>query len=311
MNVGKVVDEYIAYKRSLGMRFSNEGFALRAFAKAMGNIDLGSADPAMVMAFIGDATRPGRWRCYFRIFRSFYRYALERGLVERSPLPRQAPRFPPQMPPYIYSTQELQRLLAAAASLPTVHSPLQPMTYRTLILLLYGAALRVGEAIRLVIDDVDVATGVLVIRETKFYKRRLVPVGPKLTQTLADYLASRARLSTPFGRSSHFFCNRTGRKLDCGRVEQIFRRLCQKVAISRPGGARAQPRLHDLRHTSATDRLIAWYKAGEDVERLLPHLSTYLGHNGIHSTQHYLAFTPELLQQANERFHRFFTGDRS
>jgi hypothetical protein len=146
MRLHKVVDGYLTYKKSLGMRFKNEGFALRAFCRAMGDIELGHADPAAVLAFIGDSRMPGRWRCYYRIFKSFYRYALERGFVRTSPLSGRPPNFPAQTPPYIYSTDELKRLFAAASALPTVYSPLQPLTYRTLLMLLYGAGLRVGEA---------------------------------------------------------------------------------------------------------------------------------------------------------------------
>jgi integrase/recombinase XerD len=311
MRLNQIVQEYIAHKQALGMRFQNEGFAMRSFCRTMGNIRLPDADPAKVMAWIGDASRPGRWRCYYRILKSFYRYALERGLVERSPFPRHPPRFPPQTQPYIYTTTELRQLLAAASGLPTVYSPLQPATYRTLLLLLYGAALRVSEAINLTVADVDIAERTLIIRKTKFFKQRLVPVGPQLTQALSTYRESRLRLPLPSGDTSCFFCNRTGRGLHIFRVEQIFRRLCLQEGIRRNAGPRAQPRLHDLRHTSATDRLIAWYEAGEDVERLLPHLATYLGHNGVHSTQCYLSLTPQLLQKASARFHRYFTGDLS
>jgi integrase/recombinase XerD len=311
MRLHQVVQEYIAHKQALGMRFQNERYAMRSFCRIMGNIQLRDADPAKVMAFIGDASRPGRWRCYYRILNSFYRYALDRGLAEHAPFPRHAPRFPPQTRPYIYTTAELRQLLAAASGLPTVYSPLQPATYRTLLLLLYGAALRVSEAINLTLGDVDIAEKTLVIRKTKFFKQRLVPVGTKLARTLSTYLENRRRLPLPSGDTSQFFCNRTGRGLDRGRVEQIFRRLCLQVGIRRSGGPRAQPRLHDLRHTSATDHLIAWYEAGEDVERLLPHLATYLGHNGVHSTQCYLSLTPRLLQKASARFHRYFAGELS
>src|ERR1022692_4629821 len=170
MRLHKVVDGYLTYKKSLGMRFKNEGFALRAFCRAMGDIELGHADPAAVLAFIGDSRMPGRWRCYYRIFKSFYRYALERGFVRTSPLSGCPPRFPAQTPPYIYSTDELQRLFAAASALPTVYSPLQPLTYRTLLMLLYGAGLRVGEAISLQLRDVDLPSRILTIRQTKFFK---------------------------------------------------------------------------------------------------------------------------------------------
>jgi integrase/recombinase XerD len=304
MRLHALVNTYITYKRSLGMRMHTEARELRFFCNQMGDIELTQAEPHAVLDFVGDVRKPGRWRVRYWILSSFYRYALEREFVKTSPLPPRRPNFPAQTPPYIYSTAELERLLAAAAALPSAYYRLQPDTYHTLLLLLYGSAIRIGEALALSLRDVDLIQGVLTIRETKFFKHRLVPIGPKLRQVLHRYVQQRRALPLPEEEASCFFCNRSGRSLHHNEVGTIFRRLRTQAGIRRRSGPRSQPRLHDIRHTSATHRLITWYREGQDVQQLLPYLATYLGHRDLESTQRYLTLTPELLAHASARFHR-------
>ena len=100
-----------------------------------------------------------------------------------------------------------------------------------------------------------------------------------------------------------------GRRFTCGTLEDAFQRLREHAGVRRSDGARYQPRLHDLRHTFAVHRLTEWYRQGADVQRLLHHLSVYLGHAHLAATQVYLTMTPELLQQAGTRFERYARGE--
>jgi integrase len=174
--------------------------------------------------------------------------------------------------------------------------------YRTLLLLLYGSGLRIGEALRLTLRDVDLGEGVITIRDTKFYKSRLVPVGPKLAQELAAFATLRRRHPLPDGEVSRFFTTRAGRGCSYDAINIVFQRLRHAAGIVCPPGEPRPPRLHDIRHTAAVHRVIAWYRSGQDVQRLLPQLATYLGHKDINSTQRYLQMTPELLHEASQRF---------
>ena len=106
-----------------------------------------------------------------------------------------------------------------------------------------------------------------------------------------------------------FFVTRRGKKIDKRCLNENFRKLCELAGVRRESTARYQPLLHDLRHTFAVHRLIAWYRAGADVQRMLPHLSTYLGHIGIAETQHYLSMTPELLSEASRRFEDYVSKE--
>ena len=177
-----------------------------------------------------------------------------------------------------------------------------------IVLLLYGTGLRVGEALGLKRADVDIGNAVLTIRQAKFSKTRLVPFGHILRDSLIEY-ASRSqdpRRQSPDDAS--FFIMRTGRPVGENTIQCCFRRLCDHAGIRRTDGARYQPRLVDLRHSFAVHRLTAWYQKGLDVQKLLPHLSVYMGHVSLASTQVYLSMTPELLGEAKTRFERYATG---
>lgn len=306
MKLRDLVDTYIDYKRSLGMRFRTDADTLRAFCRAMGDVAVEDVKPAPVLAFIaGIGPVTAYWRQKFRILGSFYRYALGRGFVTVSPLPTGIPKFPPPLMPYIYSVNELERLLAATDTLQAPNSPLQAATMRALLQLLYGTGMRIGEALSLTVHDVDLPERVLTIRDTKFFKTRLVPIGPRLARALKEYVTRRRKLPLPAGERSPFFATRTGKRLHYRNVSKLFGRVRRAAGVQRESAARYQPRIHDIRHTAALHRVIAWYRTGADVQRLLPILVTYLGHADVSSTQHYLNMTPELLHEASLRFERY------
>jgi integrase len=306
MKLHALVEAYIDYKQSLGMRFRSQAAVLRAFKRAMGDIALAEVKPESVLAFIaGTGPITARWRENHRVLGGFYRYAIGRGFTTISPLATDIPRPPTPLTPYIYTVEELKRLLAATEMLQTPLSPLLASTMRTLLLLLYGTGMRVGEALSLTLADVDLENRVLRVRDAKFFKTRLVPIGPRLTRVLSDYRSERGRLPLLAGEASAFLATRTGLHLDYKRVSKLFGRLRQAAEIRREATARYQPRIHDLRHSAAVHRVIAWYRTGADVQRLLPQLATYLGHVDVASTQRYLTMTAELLNEASLRFERY------
>ena len=176
---------------------------------------------------------------------------------------------------------------------------------RTLLLLLYGAGLRISEALRLTLADCDLEQSLLTIRETKFYKSRLVPLGPDLSQALKLYLAARSERGHPAPAEAFLLLTRHSLPVSVQLAEDSFKRICRKVGVRRTDGSRYKPRLHDLRHAFAVHRLTACYREGGDVQRLLLQLSTYLGHVDLDSTQRYLTLTPELLGQASHRFEQY------
>jgi integrase/recombinase XerD len=239
------------------------------------------------------------------VLRSFYRYVLSRKFASTSPLPASLPKIPPSGPCYIYTPHEIKKLLAETASLRTPKAPWRGHAFRTLLLLLYGTGLRIGEALALTLRDVDLRNRVITVRNAKCFKQRLVPCGPKLNAVLCAYTNSRRRLQPlPGVEESSFFANSLGTRWDLAGTRKFFRQICLRAEVIRDGGPRRQPRLHDLRHTAAQHRVEAWYREGRDVQLLLPKLATYLGHVGIGELQCY-HMTPELLREASLRFERY------
>ena len=179
-----------------------------------------------------------------------------------------------------------------------------------LLLLLYGAGLRYGEAQRLTFDDVALDDAVLTIRDGKFFKNRLVPVGSRLAEALRNHVARRTDRPLPKGMASTFLANRDGTPLAASTVWKAFAKVIEAAGIEHDGkDGRRPPCLHSLRHAAAVHRLEAWYRQGADVQRRMPALSTWLGHANLDGTRVYLSMTPELLHQASIRFERYVERD--
>ncbi|MDW3682827.1 tyrosine-type recombinase/integrase [Cupriavidus sp. CV2] len=306
MKLPEAVAAYVAYKQSLGMRFATEARTLNSFYRTLGDIDMREIDADRVYAFLaGKGPITAFWHRKLSALRGFYRFAIARGYTTSSPLPLTVPKEPRTFVPYIYSREEMKRLLAATADRERCN--LSSLTCRTLLLLLYGTGLRIGEAVGLNLADVDLDSGILCIRESKFYKTRLVPTGPDLTSVLVQYAAERNKWP-PLNRDAAFLLTKRGRRLSRAGAEYAFKQLRERAQVRRDDSSRYQPRLHDIRHTYTVTRLVSWYREGADVQRLLPQLATYLGHVHIAATQHYLTMTPELLRQASLRFERYARG---
>jgi integrase/recombinase XerD len=216
------------------------------------------------------------------------------------------PRRAPWRRPFIYSAADIGALLEAARQ--AIVSPLRAATYQTLIGLLASSGLRIGEAIKLDRSDVDWAQGVLLIRESKFGKSRLVPLHPSSMQALEGYARLRDHLQ-PRPAEPAFFVSLNRKRLLYAVVQLTFRQLIDSAGIG--ATAPSPPRLHDLRHTFAVRALLGWYRAGEDVQSRIPALSTYLGHREPASTYWYLSAAPELLALAAARQDTAWSAARS
>ena len=310
MTLRDAIKQYIGWRQAHGANFQGVAIKLNIFLKSIdGEIDCDDVTNEQVLKFLSGNGPLTQYRAIkYSALSGFYRYAISRGYASKSPLPDNEPKRPRPKPPYIYSHDELHRLFEAidVCLIPAVK--LDAHTFRTLILLLYGAGLRRGEAIRLTIADVDISEAVLTVRDSKFYKSRIVPVGRQLADALKKYAERRLELPIPHGWDSIFLANRDGEQLGVRDVQKWFSLLLQAADISGADPGRRSPCLHSLRHSFAVHRLTAWYHQGADVQRLLPILSTYLGHANVTGTQVYLSMTPELLQQASLRFERYARG---
>jgi integrase/recombinase XerD len=179
---------------------------------------------------------------------------------------------------------------------------------RVFLVFLYGTGLRLGEAIKLKSQDVDLEASILTVRDTKFFKSRLVPIGDDLLQILRQYWNRRSPAESKLP-DTPFFRTRRGTAVRHDHADHQFQWLRMEAGVLPFDNARFQPRLHDFRHTFAVTRLTSWYREDKDVQRLLPHLSTYLGHVSIEETATYLRMTAELLSVANSRFESYSLGE--
>lgn len=310
MMLRDAIRQYIAWRRAHGAKFAGSAYTLQRFLNSIDmEVDCDAVTPVQVARFLSGNGRLTRYRSEkYCVLLGFYRYATSRGFAKSSPLSNDEPRPPPSLPPYVYSHDELRRLFASIEISQRRAFKLDAETFRTLLLLLYGAGLRRGEALRLTLADVDLLASVLTIRETKFYKSRLVPVGRQLNDALTAYASLRVRRVLPSGNESSFLAYRDGTPLARSTILQAFGVLLRVAGVDCSDRTRQSPCLHSFRHSFAVHRLTAWYREGADVQRLLPILSTYMGHKDPSGTQVYLSMTPELLHQAALRLERYLGG---
>jgi integrase/recombinase XerD len=312
MRLGDLIASYIKQQRCLGKRYLAGATILNAFRKSVGDLRLRNIHPEMIARFIDrEGTSEETRSKKHGVLSGLFRFALTRRLLSVSPMPeRPRKRSWSSYTPYIYSEAELKRLLAAVPTATSgPRSALDQDTLRTLLLMLYGAALRYGEALRLQLADVDLAQSLILVRGTKFFKTRIVPLGASLNTVLAEFVAKRVAHYSG-GNKGTLFSKRDGTPLTASIICHTFRRLCAIASIRREGSARSQPRLHDLRHSAAVHRVTAWYRRDADLNDLLPKLATYLGHTDLSGTQRYLTMTHELLAEASRRFEAFAEGRR-
>ena len=299
--LAKAIEDYLALRRSLGFKLRDAGICLAKFAAFLE--ERGAAHITIPLALEWAQQNPSvePSTCAQRLghVRSFARHYQANDPQTEIPPPDLLPYHPRRARPYLYSDEEVERLLRGALDLQPVDG-LRPWTFHCLFGLLSVAGLRIGEAIRLQIDDVDLQEGLLTVRGTKFGKSRLVPIHLSTQTVLAQYQARRARFVADHLASSHFFITSRGNHLDIGDIHRTFYKLSRQMGL-RGETASHGPRLHDFRHRFAVETLLQWYRSGEDVERRLPVLSTYLGHVHVADTYWYLSASPELMGQAMAR----------
>ena len=207
-----------------------------------------------------------------------------------------------RLAPHIYTDKEIQELLEHAGRL-TPQGGLRPLMYRTLFGLIAAAGLRLSEALKLLVGDVDLTGATLTVRQTKFHKSRCLPLHESVVHALSAYRQLRDRYADP-GASAAFFVSRVGGTLPIRTVENVFDRMRPQLGWKARGDY-VDPRIHDLRHTFAVRRLQLWHEAGVSIDHAMFWLCTYLGHAKISDTYWYLSGVPELMDIVGEKFERF------
>ena len=295
--VGASIQRYIALQHSLGYQFHKQAASLRAFLRYLRSIHaLGPLSQALALDFVmaSDLTPNGR-AIRYAVIRRFTEYHAAFDPRTESLDRRALPRSRAIPPPRILNEEELRSLMAASERISIVH-PLRGRTLTTVIGLLASTGLRSGEALRLDRSDVDLSSGVMQIRKTKFRKDRLVPVHTTTLTALRDY-ARRRDLAFRTPKTPAFFISTRGTRLTSSGLYYGFEQACALAAVDAHATKALRP--HDLRHRFAVTRLAEWHRQKVDVQSLLPLLATYLGHARYSDTAYYITATPELLGLAS------------
>jgi len=300
----EAVRDYLSMRRGLGFQLREAGKTLPDFVSFLERHNARHITRELALAWAQQPSKvqPAEWARRLSFVRVFAQY--RSATDPRTEIPPQGllPFHPKRAQPYIYSDDEIRRLLRAALDMPYrfERGKLRPWIFYCLFGLLSVSGLRIGEARNLELRDVDLETAVLTIRGTKFGKTRLVPLHASTCRVLADYIARRQRHWAGRTVAPYLFVSSWGNRVDGGEIHRTFYALSRKIGLRGATDSHG-PRLHDLRHRFATNTLVRWYRSGQDPERRLPLLSTYLGHVHVGDTQWYLESSPELMRQAVQR----------
>jgi len=296
----EAIKDYVSMRQNLGFKLVQVECLLKDFAAFMDahGASWVTTELALEWAIRPVDAQPATWAKRLTAVRGFARY--RSAMDPRTEIPERAllPNRPRRAKPHLYTEGEIANLLAAARALKS-ESGLRGHTYYCLFGLLAVTGLRISEALGLQRRDVSLPRGLLTIRGAKFGKSRLVPIHHSTRGVLEQYAKHRdAKFEHPV--AANFLLSERGMALSASTVRKTFLQLCVQTGL-RGLEDRTGPRLHDLRHRFATETLLRWYRSGEDIERRLLALSTFLGHSRTSGTYWYISACPELMGEAARR----------
>jgi site-specific recombinase XerD len=308
----KALTQYVALRRALGTQLQEPASTLCQFLKFLERegSEFITTELALRWAMQPKGVQRATWARRLGMVRKFATWLNTVDSRNEVPPRRLLAARRRRNKPHIFTEFEIAQLMKEAARL-TSPTGLRPLTYLTLIGLLSATGLRPGEALALDIADVNLQSGMLAVRETKFGKSRFVPIEDSTRAALARYAKRRDELcSRP--TTEAFLVSEHGKRLQSCTARRTFAEMSCAIGLRASTGSRKigrGPRLQDFRHSFATRRLIKWYRGGLDVGREMPKLATYLGHVEVGHTYWYIEAVPELLQLATERLAGRQSGD--
>ena len=300
-----LVQEYLAERRRCGFALTSPAFQLMAFARfADQSGHRGPLTRRIILDWV-QGQRPSAkrmaWAARLMVIRPFVAYRARFDPRTEIPDARMFGKGYVRVTPHIYTDQEILDLLDAAGRLRPC-GRFRPATYETLFGLLAATGLRISEALHLRYGDVDFTHGIVTVRQTKFSKSRLVPLHPTVCAALERYRAVR-QLYAPVSPEAFVFVSSGGAALPVSTAQNVFALIRADLGwVAR--GARAVPRIHDLRHTFICRRVQLWYQQGASIENAIAALSTYVGHGSVSETYWYLTGIPELMAIAGRNFEK-------
>jgi integrase len=305
--LGEMMAEHVALMRNRGYKYASQSMWLLRFDRYLQLNPALQDKPIGVMLehwSVAKRTRNHANECekLKRVLAKILRRR-DPSIPPRRPDPRPAKEVAKQWRrPHIYTPADVRRMLDIARSYPSPRAPLRPLSIYTMLLLAYCAGLRRSELARLDLGDVDLQAGTITVRQTKFYKTRILPLPDTVMAELRAYIDARRHAGAWQDPQAGLFWHEKGNdRYGPAGVAGLLVDVIRKAGLKPPQG-RTGPRLHDLRHSMVVNRILEWYRSGINPQERLPFLATYLGHRDINSTLVYITVTQELLHLANERF---------
>ena len=312
--MGKTAVMYISYRLSLGEKARTINFILKNFSKYVGpDKPLETISGKDCLCYLNahgirEGVVTAYWSSIYAALNGFFMWTIARRYLATNPLPMYKPKEPEAFVPYIYSNEELKRIFKTALTYRKRFNIEYPEVIQAMLKVTYCLGLRPSETTHLAVDDISLQDRLAFVRETKFYKSRIVPFGEDVSRMLEKYLLWRTETVMSRGiTDNHLFFDKRGNPVRLSALQQAFRFIREKAGIHRTDIAHSDVRLQDLRHTFATNRVTQWYRDGKDVQALLTVLSTYLDHCNLDSTAVYITFTNQLLDEAGKRFQSYVT----
>jgi len=303
--LSELINNFIQEKRTCGYRYKREYQEFIRLDRFL--CEIGLQSPALPREIVDHWTakqayeKPSNQRLRKIRIRQLALYLRRQGLDAYVPEANKTTAGHTEFVPYIFSRQQIRNIIQAAdATPPDSRSPIRHLIMPEVFRLLYCCGMRISEVLQLKLSDVDLTTGVLTIRNSKFNKDRLVPLAHSMTARIRRYVFI---LDNP-KPSSILFPSPSGKPYSKITVYQFFRQLLWKCNIPHGGRGRG-PRLHDIRHSFAVHKLESWYRQGADLGVKLPLLATYMGHKNLVSTQWYLHLTPDIFPSIVNRTEQF------
>lgn len=316
MRLDGLKEEYVAYKHSLGREFKGTEFLISAFVRAIGgNTDVETITDAQCDEYLASKLKPIKTNYWLELFYALdgmFQWAQQRGHINHNPMPKYRLNRYEEVAPHIYTNEELRAIFKACMEYQVGRKQsfvLYPECMLVYLKFLLTMGLRPSEGLNIRMADVHLSDDemYIIIRETKFFKSRLVTVNDSVRQMVCAFLEWRKSKSMPVTDDTYLFLDVHGQKMNHHSVRRSYRWILDKAGVKKEkdGTQYLYYRLYDFRHTFATRRVERWYKEGVDLQAILPLLSTYLGHARLEDTSRYINMTDAILEEASNKFWNF------
>lgn len=296
MTLEEGITLYVQRRRATGISFAQGECTYRTFLRTVGNISLNQINADLILQFLNRSNISTRtFRRNHSLISQFVDYWIAHGAMDGLHMPLNRPPQRSHFLPYIYTREEVRKLLKSAHLLATPRDKVHPKTLRAAVLTLYATGATVGEVEGLVTNGVDLDSRTMKFPGSLRKAARSIPIGTDFARAVQQYIKWRARRKA---QSEYLFNKTDGSRVGQPAFENHFRRLCRKAGIAGYYGSSRRPSLQDLRATFAVHQITSWIKRKRDLNVMLPALAAYMGYVGLESTERYLQLTPERFRKA-------------